>query len=392
MRRFCIMLILILLAGVMPLANIVVAQDSGDDVNELQDEIDAREAQIDAINRKIDEYREKVSYYANQSASLANDIALIENQQALLELDLQATEAEIQAKELEIVILQEAIKEQEARISYQRDILEEMVFALNKKDGVGFIEVLFGANDFNELFSAVEDLQSVSEDMNTALEETKQTRQRLSENKLQQEDSLDQLVVLESELEMQSVQLEQSANAKEFLIAEAEDSESEYRVLSNEVRQEQAAISQRIVQLQQELEGKISSLDELGDATIFTWPTRGIITALFHDPSYPFRHLFEHGGLDIAVPTGTPIQAAAPGYVAWARTGRSYGNYVMIIHANGYATLYAHLSSMNVTTDQFVSRGQVIGYSGSTGLSTGPHLHFEIRADGIPTDPLLYLQ
>lgn len=392
MRRFCIMLILILLAGVMPLANIVVAQDSGDDVNELQDEIDAREAQIDAINRKIDEYREKVSYYANQSASLANDIALIENQQALLELDLQATEAEIQAKELEIVILQEAIKEQEARISYQRDILEEMVFALNKKDGVGFIEVLFGANDFNELFSAVEDLQSVSEDMNTALEETKQTRQRLSENKLQQEDSLDQLVVLESELEMQSVQLEQSANAKEFLIAEAEDSESEYRVLLNEVRQEQAAISQRIVQLQQELEGKISSLDELGDATIFTWPTRGIITALFHDPSYPFRHLFEHGGLDIAVPTGTPIQAAAPGYVAWARTGRSYGNYVMIIHANGYATLYAHLSSMNVTTDQFVSRGQVIGYSGSTGLSTGPHLHFEIRADGIPTDPLLYLQ
>ena len=392
MRRFCIMLILILLAGVMPLANIVVAQDSGDDVNELQDEIDAREAQIDAINRKIDEYREKVSYYANQSASLANDIALIENQQALLELDLQATEAEIQAKELEIVILQEAIKEQEARISYQRDILEEMVFALNKKDGVGFIEVLFGANDFNELFSAVEDLQSVSEDMNTALEETKQTRQRLSENKLQQEDSLDQLVVLESELEMQSVQLEQSANAKEFLIAEAEDSESEYRVFLTEVRQEQAAISQRIVQLQQELEGKISSLDELGDATIFTWPTRGIITALFHDPSYPFRHLFEHGGLDIAVPTGTPIQAAAPGYVAWARTGRSYGNYVMIIHANGYATLYAHLSSMNVTTDQFVSRGQVIGYSGSTGLSTGPHLHFEIRADGIPTDPLLYLQ
>ncbi len=363
-----------------------------DDVNELQDEIDAREAQIDAINRKIDEYREQINYYSNQSASLAADIALIENQTALLELDIQSTEAQVETKELELAILEEAIKEQEAKISYQRGILEEMIFELNKNDGVGFIEVLFGAEDFNELFSAVEHLESVNEEMNTALEETHETRQRLSENKLKQEENLDELLALQDEMELQLIQLDQSAEAKEVLIANTEASESQYRVLMSELRQEQAYINQQLVQLQQDLEGKISSLDELGDATIFTWPATGIITAIFHDPSYPFRHLFEHGGLDVAMPTGTPIEASAPGYVAWARTGRSYGNYVMIIHADGYATLYAHLSSINVSADQFVSRGQVIGYSGNTGLSTGPHLHFEIRKDGIPVDPQLYLQ
>ena len=386
-------LTLIAFVGIFTFSGFVIAEDAAlSDVNELQGEIDAREAQVDAINSKIDEIRDKINYYSNQSASLSADIALIENETALLDLDIQSTEAQAETKQLEIAILEEAIREQEANVAYQREILEEMIFELNKNDGIGFIEVLFGSEDFNELFSVVERLESVNAEMNTTLGETHATKQRLSDNKLDQEENLDELLVLQDEMEMQLIQLEHSAEAKEVLIASTEASESQYRVLMSELRQEQAYISSQLAQLHTDLEGKISSLDELGDATIFTWPVNGIITAIFHDPSYPFRHLFEHGGLDIAVPSGTPIESAAPGYVAWARTGRSYGNYVMVIHADGYATLYAHLSSINVTTDQFVSRGQIIGYSGNTGLSTGPHLHMELRKNGIPVDPLLYLQ
>jgi len=96
-------------------------------------------------------------------------------------------------------------------------------------------------------------------------------------------------------------------------------------------------------------------------------------------------------------PRGTSVLAAASGYVAWARTGPSYGNYIMIIHANGMSTLYAHLSQMNVVADQFVARGDLIGRSGGVpgtqgaGLSTGAHLHFEVRKNGIPVNPLDYL-
>ena len=139
------------------------------------------------------------------------------------------------------------------------------------------------------------------------------------------------------------------------------------------------------------MDSAITSSDEYGGETIFTWPMDGVITATFHDPTYPFRHLWGHSGLDIATTAGTPIVAAAPGYVAWSRYGSSYGNYVMIIHTNGYATLYAHMSSAAVSADQYVSRGDVIGYEGTTGFSTGPHLHFEIRENGIPVDPQLYL-
>ena len=123
---------------------------------------------------------------------------------------------------------------------------------------------------------------------------------------------------------------------------------------------------------------------------------RGLST-LFHDPTYPFRHLFEHTGVDIPEPVGTPVHAAAAGYVAWVRASRDYGNYIMIIHEDGLATLYAHLSAQWAKPDQFVNQGEVIGKSGGVpgmpgaGLSTGAHVHFEVRKDGIPVNPMEYL-
>lgn len=185
--------------------------------------------------------------------------------------------------------------------------------------------------------------------------------------------------------------LESQAGAKDVLLAYTEESEAQYRVLLSEMRQEQQYITSQIAALQLEIDEAITTSDDYGGETIFTWPMRGVITATFHDPTYPFRHLWEHSGLDIATTWGTPVVAAAPGIVAWSRYGSSYGNYVMIIHANGYATLYAHLSSSAVVADQYVGRGEVIGYEGSTGFSTGPHLHFEIRENGIPVDPQVYL-
>jgi murein DD-endopeptidase MepM/ murein hydrolase activator NlpD len=171
------------------------------------------------------------------------------------------------------------------------------------------------------------------------------------------------------------------------------ESETQFQELLYELRQEQAYINQQVALLQREIEGKLEASDLLG-SSILSWPIdpsiRGI-SATFHDPTYPFRHLFEHSGLDLPAASGTPVKSAASGYVAWTKQGRLYGNYVMIIHADGMATLYAHLSRIDVVPDQFIARGDQIGTVGSTGLSTGPHLHFETRKNGIPTDPLNYL-
>ena len=132
---------------------------------------------------------------------------------------------------------------------------------------------------------------------------------------------------------------------------------------------------------------------------LLNWPVdpSSGIKVIFRDPTYPFRYLFEHPGTDIRASVGTPVKAAAGGYVAWNKKGRLYGNYVMIVHPGGIATVYAHLSKFAAKADTYVERQEVIGYSGGrpgdpgAGLSSGPHLHFEVREDGVPVDAENYL-
>lgn len=121
----------------------------------------------------------------------------------------------------------------------------------------------------------------------------------------------------------------------------------------------------------------------------FIWPLRGRLTSLFGPRTHPIYGTPDfHTGIDLAVPEGTPIHAAAPGTVIWAGTKGGYGVLVVIDHGNGYQTYYGHLSRALVRVGQFVEVGQVIALSGNTGLSTGPHLHFEVRKSGEPINPL----
>lgn len=129
-----------------------------------------------------------------------------------------------------------------------------------------------------------------------------------------------------------------------------------------------------------------SSSDGPPSGTGFIWPVSGPITSPFG-----MRWGTLHPGIDIGVPTGTPIHAAGSGTVVWCGWMSGYGNLVMIDHHNGLATLYGHQSRIAASCGEQVSAGDVIGYVGCTGFCTGPHLHFEVRLNGTPVDPLGYL-
>jgi len=386
--------ILFVLFGLLIHAN-VQAQSTeviSEELQVLQDEIDSRKSEMDDLNSQIDSYKQRINAAASRTASLRNDIDFIDTQITLAELDVAATQVDIETQQLEIQLLERRIAEESERLAEQKLLLEEILFDLHRKDEFDLIEILFGSRDFHELFQEVEQLEVLSDDLHQTVESTKQTRLLLEEGQLAHEGHLDELLELESELITKLAQLEAQQGAKETLLVQTQDSEEEYRILLSDLRAEQSSITSSIASLQIELQARIDDTDSLGDASLFTSPLpNSILTAYFHDPTYPFRHLFEHSGIDLAAPTGTPIYASAPGIVAWARSGRSYGNYAIIIHQGGFSTLYAHMNTLNVSADQFVSRGEVIGTVGSTGFSTGPHLHFEIRSNGIPVNPAAYL-
>ncbi len=378
---------------------VLAASVTPEEITELQSEIQNRKAQIETINGRLEEYKKKIAAYSKQASSLQNDIAILENEMAMTELDIAATQNAIEEENLHLAILDANIEDADTKLAREKDLLNELIFEINKQDKQGgTFELIIGARNFNDVFTAASELQSVNTDLRKTLVATQQTRDTLEDKKGEREQRLATLSDLHVDLDTKIAQLDARVSAKEVLSMETQESELEYRVLLSELRQEQQGISQRINQLQEDIENRLAESDEEGgETTVISWPVLGRITTTFHDPTYPFRYLFEHGGLDIAVPQGTPIESAAPGYVAWAQTGRQYGNYVMVIHSNGFATLYAHMSRIDVEVDQYVTRGQIIGLSGGrpgtqgAGFSTGPHVHFELRKNGIPIDPMTYL-
>lgn len=388
---------LVALLAVLAGPSLTLAEGAPIDPAQLQKEIADRRAQITSINAQLDQYKKKINEYAKKSSSLMNEIALIENDTAMGQLDVAATETEIDTAQLELQIVNAQIDEANAKLEHERDLLASMLLAIHKQDAEGgAFELLVNAKSVDDVFKAAADLHSVNGDLRKTVAATKTTREALNDDFQKQTEKLKGLDELRVKLEVQIRKLQDKRAAKEVLAAQTQSSEEEYRELVQELRQEQQAISSRINELQNKVDSSIDSSDP--NPSAITWPVQGIITALFHDPTYPFRYLFQHSGLDIAVPQGTPVEAAAPGVVAWARTGtKDYGNYVMIIHTNGLATLYAHLSRIDVKQDQIVSRGDIIGLSGGrpgtpgAGLSTGPHVHFEVRKGGIPVNPRPFL-
>ncbi len=365
-----------------------------DEMNALNAQIDQKQQSIDQLNRQIDAYKEKIEQKQSQAATLYTELDLLDNRIAKTQLDIVAAETGIDLVNAQIALIQEEVHDLEEVTQRDLNLIAHVLQQIDVQDNALPLQLVFGTDSFSEFFSTLEQLEAVSSDLKSAVETAQQSKTRLLEKHEAQQGKKDQLTQLGNSLAQEERRLEESVGAKSSLLSATQASEEQFQTLLQDLREEQAYLNQQIALLQKDIEGRLNATDELGDSSILSWPVdptiRGI-SAYFHDPTYPFRNLFEHSGLDLPAPTGTPVKAASPGYVAWTRQGRLYGNYVMVIHANGLATLYAHLSRIDVTPDQFVARGDQIGAVGSTGLSTGPHLHFEARVNGIPANPLDYL-
>jgi len=367
-------------------------------VSDLNKQIDEQRAKIDALTAKITEYNENIKSTRQEAATLKTQIKIIDNQVGKTNMEI--TLKEEQAKEVQLQIEQTGMQigQLEAQMLKEKDQLSNLLRLISRYEDKNYINILLANDSFSDFFDQVKYSTDLQEEMQRTLNRIKETNAKLTGQKEDLEGQREDLSAILNKLDDTKAVLVSQKQDKNQLVAATNKSEKKFQALVTDLKKEQAAANALVTALEKKLraelakKGSAEKFNSLGNA-VLVWPTVSHrITSTFHDADYPYRNLFEHSGLDIGVGKGTAVKAAEAGYVAKvAYNTQWYGSYVMIIHGGNITTLYGHLSSIGVSQDQYVTRGQQIGLSGSTGFSSGPHLHFEVRSNGIPVDPQNYL-
>ena len=372
-------------------------------VLDLNDELKAIKQKIKDLEAKKGEYEREVQSLRKESLSLQREIALIENKIAQVTVDIETEQAKIDHTNLEIQNVDLEILKTEKEIESGEERLGILLRRLDRTDNSDYLSAFLFNESFSSFFENIRHLELLEGDIFIAVGDMKRTNELLGEQKSLLEEKQNELIVLKDSLEEKQRELEDQEGDKRNILGSTKLSERRFNQLIVDIKREQADANAEIISLEREIRERLArekAVGSLGGDEQFQWPidpSRGI-SAYFHDPEYPFRYIFEHPAIDIRTPQGTPIAAAKSGYVGSAKDAGMGYSYIMLIHDEGYTTVYGHVSGINVREDDYIVQGQTIGRTGGAPgtpgagrLSTGPHLHFEVRLNGIPVNPLDYL-
>lgn len=378
---------------------------------DVQSELDKIQQQIDAKSQKLQELQQQEEYYRQNIAtkrkeiiSLQGELSILEENRQRLLNNISQTETEIEKTELEIVNIELKIQQKKDEISTEKEKIAEMLKTMYWSDQKSLLEIVLTNNSLSDFFNDIKYSEDLQNSLHKSIDKLASTQQGLeveNENLGKKKNNLEEL---KAALEAEEQELAEEEALKERLVVQTQGAEEKFQNLLSQVQAEWQAASNEIASLENLAREKMRQQGEAGQALLtgndLSWPTPGrYITCPFHDPDYPYRSwIGEHSAIDIRAAQGTPIRAAGPGYVARAKDNGMGYSYIMIIHNDELSTVYGHVSQINVVQDSYVTRGQVIGLSGGMpgtpgagSFSTGPHLHFEVRSNGIPVNPMNYL-
>ncbi|PIR04122.1 MAG: hypothetical protein COV59_02975 [Candidatus Magasanikbacteria bacterium CG11_big_fil_rev_8_21_14_0_20_39_34] len=379
------------------------------EVDQLNQEIEARQSKIKQIEDSILQYKKKIEETRLEKVSLDNQLSILQNRVTGVELDIKLINEKLDTINLQIEKLQFEIAEKEKSIEIQKVISAELIRTLHKNGGRNLVEILAVYDSFSSFYNKLQYLKTVETNLADTTKSLKIAKADLEGEKEETKQRRLAYKDLEDKLSERKKDLEEQAFAKEDILIKTKNSEKVYETLVENLKRQYQDTESEITGFEKQIRQKLEEQKKLESfppaeqdfGNKLSWPTQSrYLTAYFHDPDYPFRNVFEHTGIDIRAAQATPIKAAGTGYIGRAKhcSASTCYSYVMVIHPGGLATVYGHLSKILVNEEGFVSRGDIIGYSGGTPgtagagpFVTGPHLHFEVRLNGIPVNPLDYL-
>lgn len=358
----------------------------------------ANAGMIDVLRAKLADISKKMSHIkANLNKTKKQERyayqRLIETSRKLdsTERNLRENELKIQRLQGNIDSLTKDILKKQNQLRQRQQKLENRLLKFYKQGGRGgFLAVFLGVTDTFSLLSRSYYMKQVLEEDKALFDEIEREKALLERQKALLEEEKRRSLLLKKQQEENKRILQQEKNNRIALLREIESKRIEYEKALEELERNSREIEQMLLNLERTPEGQKRLATPWRGG--FIHPVRGQLTSRFGMRTHPIYGIRKmHTGIDISAPQGTTIRASAGGTVVFAGWWGGYGKVVIIDHGGGISTLYAHCSSIYVSEGQKVSQGEVIAAVGSTGLSTGPHLHFEVRKNGKPVDPLGYL-
>ena len=361
-------------------------------------------ADINALQSDADELDAKRKELESQLDSLSDDKAQALKRKELLDQQISNTSAQIANVEAQISEYEELITQTEAELAdaeereeAQYELFCSRVRSMEEQGTVSYWSVLFKADSFTDLLSRLDFVNEIMDYDQRVIQDLQDLQQEITEKKESLEDSRSESEAAKAKLVSEKSTLDKQRADAVALVNEINANEAEYQSTLDAIDAEEEAIQARIVELsrqlaaQQAASGQTTSNAALGG---YIWPVSSRrITSPFGNRNTGIAGAStNHKGVDIGgVYYSSEVHAAKSGTVIVSQYSSSYGNYVVVSHGSGNTTLYAHMSSRSVSVGQWVDQGEVLGITGSTGISSGPHLHFEITENGVRVDPLQYL-
>lgn len=364
------------------------ASDSQKQIHELQ-------SKLSGIQSDAKKLKEQITAAKSGAANLETEIQNLEYETTLLSTRIKTMETLI--NQLDVLYEQQGqqIEELSVKEAEEQKIFDNMLRMSYMYGSDTYFHLLFGSENIGDFLSRVDFIVYHFRANNNVLERLSETKASLEKTREEQKNSKDESVVYKS-------QLEQDKKEYDAKIAEANQKKTQYMAdaanaqsLYEKKLAETNAINAEIKALYEEQRKNNTASSNAAYSGTMGYPLPSSYTTVssgFITRTSPISGKTEnHNGLDLPAPRGTSIYAADAGKVVIARHSSSWGNYVTIDHGGGIMTLYAHASSLNVTVGQTVKKGDTIAYVGSTGWSTGNHLHFTVYKNGVAVNPASYI-
>lgn len=391
------------LAAALVLSCVPIQAGASEKTDKIEDELGSLKSENADIQAEIDAVRQQYTAASNQIQDLVNRKNAVDQEIALLHSQILNINQQVIAYGQLIADAQDDMDEESQRLDELNEKHKARIRAMEEGGTVSYWEVLFQASSFTDFLDRMAMIEEIAQSDQRRLEEIQQAADDLSSTQAKMQQELRSLAEAQQTLADSESLLAEKRTESDGLLRSLAAQKEEFELLLDDSEAKQDALMKEIAQKEKELanaqyEEKLAKLALQGknppsNATWITPVSGYTITSAFGMRIHPvYKYALMHNGIDMACPQGTPIYAARAGTVTTASyQAGGAGYYVSINHGDGFSSIYMHMTNYVVSSGQSVAAGQLIGYVGSTGVSTGPHLHFGVSYAGTYVNPMAYI-